>query len=94
MEKINWGILGLGEIAHKFSTSFLETTNAKLLAVASRNINKLKKFKEQFNIEPKYLFNSYEDLINCKEIDIVYIALPNSLHHDWIIKSIKIKNIL
>ena len=91
MEKINWGILGLGEIAHKFSTSFLETTNAKLLAVASRNINKLKRFKEQFNIEPKYLFNSYEDLINCKEIDIVYIALPNSLHHDWVIKSIKNK---
>ena len=39
----------------------------------------------------KYLFNEYEDLINCKDIDVIYIALPNSLHHLWVIKSIQNK---
>ncbi len=89
MEKINWGILGLGEIAYKFSKGFLETTNTKLLAVASKDQEKVKKFRDQFNVESKYLFNSYEDLINCKEVDIVYIALPNSLHYEWALKSIE-----
>ena len=91
MEKINWGILGLGDIAHTFSKGFEETSNAKLLAAASKSTEKLNKFREQFNIENKFLFNNYKDLIECKEIDIVYIALPNFLHHNWALKSIRNK---
>ena len=91
MEKINWGILGLGEIAQKFSDGFQETTNSKLLAVSSKNSEKLKKFEGKFNLEKKYLFNEYEDLINCKDIDVIYIALPNSFHHHWVIKCIQNK---
>ena len=71
--------------------SFIETLNAKLLAAASKDQEKSKKFKDQFNIESKYLFNSYEELINCEDVDIVYIALPNFLHHEWALKSIKNK---
>ena len=88
MENINWGILGLGDIAHTFSKGFEETSNAKLLAVASKDLEKLNKFKDKFNIENKFLFNDYEDLINCKEVDIIYIALPNFLHHRWALESI------
>ena len=91
MENINWGILGLGDIAHTFSKGFEETSNAKLLAVASRDPEKLNKFKDKFNLENKFLFNDYEDLINCKEVDIIYIALPNFLHHDWVLNSIRKK---
>ena len=95
MEKINWGILGLGEIAKNFSNGFQETSNARLIATASKNSEKSKRFKDLFNIEKKYSFNSYEDLINCEDVDIIYIALPNSLHHDWVLKSIKNnKNVL
>ena len=89
MEKINWGILGLGEIAQKFSNGFPETSKAKLLGISSRNSERLKSFSNQFNIEKKFSFNNYEDLINCEEVDIIYIALPNSLHHEWVIKCIK-----
>ena len=91
MENINWGILGLGDIAHTFSKGFEETSNAKLLAVASKDPEKLNKFKDKFNVENKFLFNDYEDLINCKEVDIIYIALPNFLHHHWALKSIRNK---
>ena len=95
MKKINWGIIGLGNIAHEFSKAFAETNNAKLLAISSKDKNKLKKFKQQFNIDSKFSFNNYQDLINCDEVDIVYIALPNSLHKQWILNAIKNKkNIL
>ena len=34
-------------------------------------------------------------VVNCEDVDIIYIALPNSLHHDWVLKSIKNnKNVL
>ena len=91
MDNINWGILGLGDIAHTFSKGFEDTSNAKLLAVASKDFEKLNKFKDKFNVENKFLFNDYEDLIKCKEVDIIYIALPNFLHHHWALKSIRNK---
>ena len=95
MKKINWGIIGLGNIAHEFSKAFAETNNAKLLAVSSKDVNKLKKFRLQYNIDSKFSFKNYQDLINCDEVDIVYIALPNSLHKQWILNAIKNKkNIL
>ena len=71
MKKLNWGIIGLGAIAHKFSEAFPQTTNSILLACASNNSQKLESFKKQFFIEDKFAFKNYEDLINCKEVDIV-----------------------
>ena len=67
MEKINWGILGLGEIAHKFSEGFIETSNAKLLAAASKDQEKSKKFKDQFNIRPLVIGKKNDNYIICSE---------------------------
>ena len=95
MEKLNWGIIGLGSIAQKFAEGFNDTDNAKLLAAASQNPKRLSSFEEKFKLDKKYLFNNYDKLINCKDVDIVYIALPNAYHYDWTIKSIENnKNVL
>ena len=56
---VKWGIIGLGNIAHEFSKAFAETNNAKLLAISSKDENKLKKFKLHYNIESKFSFKNY-----------------------------------
>ncbi len=89
MEKINWGIIGLGNIAQTFSEGFLNVKNGRLLAISSSNASKLEYFKNKYEINDNYIFKKYEDLLNCKDIDVVYIALPNNLHFEWIIKAIK-----
>ena len=89
MEKINWGIIGLGNIAQSFSEGFLNVKNARLLAISSSNASKLEYFKNKYKIHNNYIFKRYEDLLNCKDVDVVYIALPNNLHFEWIIKAIK-----
>ena len=95
MTKLNWGVIGLGNIAQIFCESFNDTSNANLLGISSRNNEKLEKFKKKFNIDKKYCFDEYEKLLKCKEIDIIYIALPTSFHYEWIIKCIEAKkNIL
>ena len=80
MKKINWGILGLGNIADRFAESFATLDNAIIKGVASNNINKLDNFKTKYNIPSEFCFNDYNKLILSSEIDIIYIALPNSLH--------------
>ncbi len=95
MAQVKWGIIGLGNIALKFSEGFQYTKNAKLFAISSRSKNKLQAFKNKFQIDDNYCFANYDSLLECKDLDIIYIALPNSLHYEWVMKSIeKEKNIL
>jgi len=91
MKKINWGIIGLGKVANKFADGFRYSPNANLLAISSLNNVKLKKFQKKYSIDQKFLFSSYDDLIKCKEVDIIYIALPHTHHFPWIMKCIKRK---
>ena len=77
---IKWGIVGLGNMAQKFANAIKETNNAKLLSISSLNSEKLKSFANNFQIDKNYVFDSYNDLISCKEIDAVYIATLNNTH--------------
>ena len=77
---IKWGIIGLGNMAQKFANSIKETDNAKLVAISSLNSEKLKIFKNNFQIDEKLVFNNYNDLVKCDEIDAVYIATLNNTH--------------
>ena len=86
---INWGIIGLGNVASGFAEAFKESNNSELKGISSNNLDKIKLFQEKFNINKDYCFDNYENLLKCEDIDIVYIALPNSMHQEWILKSIK-----
>lgn len=44
--KINWGLIGLGKISNIFAESFQNTKNSNLLAIASKNDEKLYSFKK------------------------------------------------
>ena len=95
MAKINWGIIGLGTIAKKFVEGFSNLNNASIKAIASKKKENLNLFKKKFQIQDEFCFKNYIDLIFCKDIDIIYIALPNSFHAQYIIEALKRnKNIL
>ena len=88
---VNWGIIGLGNVAHEFANSFYNTKNAKLIAIASKSQNKLSRFRANLNIDINNCYNDYENLLKNNKVDIVYIALPNSLHYPWALKSLNFK---
>lgn len=77
---INWGIIGLGNIAHKFATDLLTVEGTKLYAVASRNQDKADDFASKYDAIKAY--DSYQALANDPNIDAVYIATPHALHKE------------
>ena len=83
---IKWGIVGLGNMAHKFANSIKETDNSKLVAIASLNKTRLKSFKENFQIAEENIYYTYDDLINSQNIDAVYISTLNNTHLEIIKK--------
>jgi predicted dehydrogenase len=92
---INWGVIGAGNMASKFVEAIKEIKNTKILSVASLTKKKSKELLNFFDIKNEYYFDNYDELINCKEINAVYISSLNNSHKEIIIKAINAnKNIL
>ena len=79
MNKIKWGIIGTGKIAHKFAEALRGTEDAELYAAASRTLAKAQDFAEKFGFEKAY--GSYSELAEDSSVDAVYIATPMSSHY-------------
>ncbi|MBZ9777533.1 Gfo/Idh/MocA family oxidoreductase [Psychroflexus sp. CAK8W] len=76
----NWGIIGLGGIAHKFASDLNDVEGAQLYAVASRTLEKARNFASEFDVETAY--GSYEALAKDPKVDIIYIATPHVFHYE------------
>lgn len=72
------GILGSGLIAGKMAATINGMKEASCYAVASRDYEKAKVFKDNFQFEKAY--GSYEELVQDEAVDLVYIATPHSRH--------------
>ncbi len=79
-KKIVWGILGTGRIARSFATALGNVGDAELIAVGSREQDTANDFAAEFEIPNAY--QGYAEVAANKDIDVVYIATPHSLHKD------------
>lgn len=77
---IRWGILGTGTVATQFIEGLQSVPNAQLWAIGSRTIEKAQKFANIFRAPKAY--GSYEELVKDPDIDVVYIATPQTRHKD------------
>jgi len=80
MGKIGWGIIGTGNIAHKFATGLTVCDEAELVAVGSRKQETADAFGDEFDVPHRHA--SYEALAGDPDVDVVYISTPHSFHHD------------
>lgn len=87
LQKVKWGIIGCGNIAHKFVSDLALIEDAELFAVASRSKEKAKEF--QLEHQAKKSYSSYDRLLADKEVDIIYIATPHVSHAYWSIKAME-----
>lgn len=86
-DRINWGIIGLGNIANQFATDLLLIEEANLIAVASRDFDKANDFAKQYKCPNVY--DSYEALFADNQVDIVYIATLHDSHAELSIKALE-----
>ena len=78
MKSYNWGILGTGNIAHKFTRALMLLDNAHLYAVGSRDAEKATAFASEFKFSKS--FGSYEEMVADPGVEIVYISSPHTEH--------------
>ena len=78
MTQYNWGILGVGNISHKFVKGLRDSLGANCYCVASRSKQKAREFADHYHI-PVY-YGSYEELAKDPSVQVVYIATIHPLH--------------
>jgi D-xylose 1-dehydrogenase (NADP+, D-xylono-1,5-lactone-forming) len=79
------GILGTAKIARSFVLGVAHSNRVTVSAVASRDAAKARAFAGEFAIARS--FGGYENLLADRDVDAVYIPLPNSLHCEWSIRA-------
>ncbi|MCY4543599.1 MAG: Gfo/Idh/MocA family oxidoreductase, partial [Gemmatimonadetes bacterium] len=79
-EKIHWGILGTGAIAHKFAEAMEFVPDAEVVAVGSRARETADAFGDEFAIPGRH--DSYQALAEAPDVDAIYVASPHPMHHD------------
>ena len=87
MNKVKWGIIGPGKIAHKFADGLKETSSGKLVSIASKTQDRRSLFGDKYNIDPSLRFENYDEIIQSPEVDAIYISTPHTLHAEWTIKA-------
>ena len=87
MKSIHWGIVGLGNIAHKFASDLVLVPNCILQAVASSDSSRALEFSKKF--KSKNYYSNYTDLFSDPSVDVVYIASLHPFHKSHSIEAIK-----
>lgn len=86
-------ILGAGMIAAKMAQTIGALNGVENYAIASRNLAKAQNFAGKWGVRKAY--GSYDEMLADDAVDLVYIALPHSHHHEWTLKALHAgKNVL
>lgn len=74
----NWGIVGSGWIAHEMADALVQE-KIGISGVSSGHYSSALKFGKEYSIE--HIYQSYKDMFQDENIDIVYIATPHNSHY-------------
>jgi predicted dehydrogenase len=90
MDKIRWGILSTAKIGReKVIPAIARSELGAVTAIASRDLSRAKAVAAELGIEKSY--GAYQELLSDRNVDAVYIPLPNHLHVRWAMRSLSAK---
>ncbi|MBV9267663.1 MAG: Gfo/Idh/MocA family oxidoreductase [Acidobacteriaceae bacterium] len=90
--RIGYAIVGLGRISlGHFMPACKMSKYSKVIALVSGHRDKAEKTAAEYGVSTGNIFNyqNYEEIAGHKDIDAVYIALPNSMHAEYTIRAAK-----
>ena len=86
MKPVTWGVLSVSShFIGKINTGVGKSGRNVILAIASRSSARAQETSRRLGIPRAY--GSYDELLADKDIEAVYIPLPNHLHAEWVKKA-------
>jgi predicted dehydrogenase len=82
---MRWGLVSTARINERLIPCIRNSKRSELAAVASRSEERARQYAQEWGIPKAY--GSYEALLADREIEVVYISLPNHMHVDWAVRA-------
>ncbi|WP_338869469.1 Gfo/Idh/MocA family oxidoreductase [Spirosoma sp. SC4-14] len=89
-KKLGVALVGLGNYAtNQLAPALLETQNCYLAGIVTGTPEKAKSWMEKYTIPAKnsYSYQTFDQIRNNPDIDIIYVVLPNFLHAEYTIRA-------
>jgi predicted dehydrogenase len=93
-DKLGIALVGLGQYsANQLAPALLETKNCYLAGVVTGTPSKIPAWQKAYDIPDGNIYNyeNFDTIIDNKDIDIVYVVLPISMHKEFTIRAAKAK---
>jgi predicted dehydrogenase len=90
-QKVGYCVIGLGRIADHFMRGVQGSSTSAITGLVSGHREKAERIAAQYGVPSSSIY-SYEEMDRMREnkaIDAVYVALPNSMHAEYTIRSAK-----
>ncbi|WP_405382100.1 Gfo/Idh/MocA family protein [Maribacter sp. LLG6340-A2] len=91
-KKLGIALVGLGSYStYQLAPSLQETSHCYLAGIVTGTKEKEAVWSKKYNIPSKNIYNyeNFDSIVNNKDIDVVYVVLPNSMHADFCIRAAK-----
>ena len=90
-KKLNVALCGLGNYASMLAKGIQISEYCNLAGIVTGTPEKAEKWKSQYNIPDKNIYNyqNFDEIIKNKDIDLVYVVVPNGLHKEFVIRAAK-----
>jgi predicted dehydrogenase len=91
-KKLGVALLGLGSYAkNQLAVGLENAKNCYLAGIVTGTPAKAAEWTKKYNIPAKNVYNyqNFDEIVNNKDIDIVYVVTPNSLHREFVVRAAK-----
>ncbi len=91
-ERIGYAVIGLGHLTlNQILPAIVQCKKAKLVALVSGDAEKAQNVASQYGLNPKNIYNyqNYDAIKDNKDVQAVYIVLPNGMHEEFVVRSAK-----
>jgi len=89
MGKLKVGLIGVGTMGRMHAEVFNALDNVQFNAITDLDISRAKKVINEIGCRNVEYYSNYEDMLKNSEINAVVIAIPDNLHKEPVIASLK-----
>ena len=91
-QKLGWAIVGLGSYAtRQILPRMHECEYSQVVALVSGSPEKARTIADEYGVAHRNIYNyqNYDSIADNPAIDVVYVVLPNSMHHEYTIRALR-----
>ncbi|MFH1195429.1 MAG: Gfo/Idh/MocA family oxidoreductase [bacterium] len=89
-KRLGIALVGLGSYStYQLAPALQETENCYLAGIVTGTPSKAESWMDKYDIPKQNIYNyeNFDEITNNKDIDIIYVVLPNSMHAEFTIRA-------